>query len=92
MKNSNPPRPSEITSDLLKAAGKPVMEELHRIYENVMKEEKGAKKWEESLTVIVFKGKGDVLECGNYREIRLQEHSTKVWEKMQYSRKGYGKL
>ena len=46
-----------------------------------MKEEKEAKEWEESLTTVVFKGKGDTLECGNYRGIRLLEHSMKVWEK-----------
>ena len=82
MKNGKAPGPSGITSDLLKAAGEPVVEELHRIYENIMKEEKGAKEWEESLTTVVFKGKGDALECGNYRGIRLLEHSMKVWEKI----------
>ena len=48
MKNSNSQRPSGKKSDLLKATGKPVIEELHRIHENVMKEEKVAKEWEES--------------------------------------------
>ena len=82
MKNGKAPGPSGITSDLLKAGGEPVIEELHRIYENIMKEEQGAKEWEESLTAVVFKGKGDALECGNYRGIRLLEHSMKVWEKI----------
>ena len=34
------------------------------------------------LTAVVFKGKGDALECGNYRGIRLLEHSMKVREKI----------
>ena len=52
------------------------------IQDSIIKEEKGAKEWEESLTAVVFKGKGDALECGNYRGIRLFEHSMKVWGKM----------
>ena len=69
LKNGKAPGPSGITSDLLTAAAELVIEELHRIYENIRKEEKGAKEWEKSLTAVVFKGKADTLECGNYREI-----------------------
>ena len=47
-----------------------------------MKEEKGAMELEERLTAVVFKGKGDALGCGNYRGIRLLEHSMKVREKI----------
>ena len=32
--------------------------------------------------MVVYKGKGDALDCGNYRELRLLEHSMKVWEKV----------
>ena len=55
MKNGKAPGPSGITSDLLKAAGKPAIEELTRVYENIIKEVKGPEEWEESLTTIVFK-------------------------------------
>ena len=58
------PRPYGIISDLLKAAGEFVIEELRRIYENIMKREKGAKEQEDSLTTVIFKGKGDALEYG----------------------------
>ena len=47
-----------------------------------MKEGKGAKEWEESLATDVFKGKGNALESGNYKGIRLLEHSIMVWEKI----------
>ncbi len=32
-----------------------------------------------SITVPVFKRKGDPLECGKYRGIRLLEHGMNVW-------------
>ena len=38
--------------------------------------------WGDSLTVPLYKGKGDALECGKYCGIRLLEHSFKIWEKV----------
>ena len=29
-----------------------------------------------------FKGKGDVLECNNYRGIKLMSYTMKLWERM----------
>ena len=38
--------------------------------------------WRKSILVPIFKGKGDVQECGNYRGIKLMSHSMKIWEKV----------
>ena len=46
-----------------------------RQYARVMKEEHG-------LVVLLYKGKGNVLECGNYRTIQLLEHGMRVVEHM----------
>ena len=43
MKNGKALGQSEITSDLLKTAGEPVIDKVHRKYEKILKEEKGAK-------------------------------------------------
>ena len=32
--------------------------------------------------VPIFKGKGDVMECNNYRGIKLMSHTMKLWERM----------
>ena len=36
--------------------------------------------WTSSMVVPLYKGKGNVLECGNYRTIKLLEHGMKVVE------------
>ena len=38
--------------------------------------------WKNSLKVPIFKGKGDVMCCGSYREIKLLEHAMKIIEKV----------
>ena len=39
-----------------------------------------------SYMINVYKGKGDALECGSYRGIKLLEHAMKVFERVVESR------
>jgi len=34
--------------------------------------------WKSSILLLVFKGKGDPMECGSYRAIKLLKHAMKV--------------
>ena len=34
------------------------------------------------MVLSIYKGKGDPMECGSYREIKLLEHAMKVVEKI----------
>ena len=38
--------------------------------------------WRKSRMVPIYKGKGDILECNNYRGIKLTCHSLKLWERL----------
>ena len=38
--------------------------------------------WRKSRMVQIYKGKGDILECSNYRGIKLMCHSMKLWERL----------
>ena len=38
--------------------------------------------WRESWVVPLYKGKGDVQECQNYRGIKLLCHTMKIWERV----------
>ena len=44
------------------------------------------KDWDKSWMLNVYKGKGDALECGSYRGIKLLEHVMKVLERVIESR------
>jgi len=36
--------------------------------------------WKSSVVLPIYKGKGDPMECGSYRGIKLLEHVMKVVE------------
>ena len=38
--------------------------------------------WKSSVILPTYKGKGDPMECGPYREIKLLEHAMKVVERI----------
>ena len=40
------------------------------------------KEWRKSVLVPIFKNKGDVQCCGNYRGIKLMRHTMKLWERV----------
>ena len=37
-------------------------------------------KWQTSVLIPVFKGKGDVRNCNTYRGVRVLEHAIKIVE------------
>ena len=38
--------------------------------------------WKTTVIVPIFKGKGDVMSCGSYREVKLLEHVMKIVERI----------
>jgi len=38
--------------------------------------------WKPSVILPIYKGKGDPMECGSYRRIKLLEHAMKVVERI----------
>ena len=37
--------------------------------------------WKTSAIVPIFKGKGDMMSCGSYREVKLVEYAMKIVER-----------
>ena len=38
--------------------------------------------WRDSVIVPIFKEKGDIQDCGNYRGIKMISHTMKIWERI----------
>ena len=56
------------------------------ICSRVIAQEKIPEEWKQSFKVPIYKQKGDSLECGNYRGIKLMEHAMKIFERVLDSR------
>ena len=58
------------------------MDVIHEILKTVWEEEQMPEEWMKSEIVPIYKQKGDPLECGNFRGIKLLEHGMKMFEKI----------
>ena len=82
MKANKAPGPSGVSSDLLKFAGRAGITQITKVFQQIMHSEVCPGEWKDSTTLPFFKGKGDPLQCGKYRGLRLLEHGMKLWEKI----------
>jgi len=55
---------------------------LHTIFNEFLTDERVPSDLKESEIVTIYKQKGDALECGKYREIKLLEIALKVYERV----------
>ena len=82
MKKGKAAGPSGVTVEMLQAAGEPGIRWVTEICNAILKEGKVPSDWERSWIVSVYKGKGDALECGSYRGIKLLDQVMKVMERV----------
>ena len=81
-KNGKAVGPSGVASDMLKAAGEAGVRWVTDLCNAIVKEGVIPGDWAKSWMVSVYKGKGDALECGSYRGIKLIDHVMKVLERV----------
>ena len=58
------------------------IEILTDVFRQVMTKEKMPDEWRNSTLIPIFKNKGDIQDCGNYRGIKLTSHTLKLWERI----------
>jgi hypothetical protein len=78
MKRGKAPGIDEITSEVIKMAGEPMIRMLEKISKQVWNEEKSPKDWSRMLVSPIHK-KGDKLDPANYRAISLLSIPGKVF-------------
>ncbi|MCF6774931.1 hypothetical protein L3H44_11105, partial [Corynebacterium sp. MC-12] len=70
--------PDEISVDFWKNMVKDGIEWLTRLFNAIMKTVRMPDEWRRSTMVPLYKNKGDIQNCNNYRGIKLLSHTMKV--------------
>ena len=65
---------SGIVAEMLKASGSVGLEVLAHLMKSVIAD------WRDSIIVNLYKGKGDALDRGNHRSLKLTDHVMKLVE------------
>ena len=58
------------------------VEFLVNFFNRLLRGEKMPDEWRRSVLVPLYKVKGDIKKCGNYRGINLSSHIMKLWERI----------
>ena len=81
MKSGKAAGPSGIVV-MIKAAGDTGATMIRDLATAIIRDGKVPADWEESFIVCLYKGKGDALDRGNYRGLKLTEQAMKILERI----------
>ena len=70
----------EIPAEAWKCMGNFGIKILCKLFNRIMNTEQMPSAWRQSILIPIFKGKGDIQECKNYRGIKLLSHTFKICE------------
>ena len=81
MKPGKAAEPSQVSSEMISASevGISVIVEL---CQRVLDGKGTPDKWQTSVLVPIFKGKGDERNCNTYRGVKLSKHARKIVERV----------
>ncbi|KAK3507722.1 hypothetical protein QTP70_034827, partial [Hemibagrus guttatus] len=82
MKSGKAVGPDDIPVEVWKCLGEAAVEFLASLFNRVLESERMPEEWRRSVLVPIFKNKGDVQSCSNYRGIILMSHTMKLWERV----------
>ena len=82
MKVGKAPGPSGIVVEMIRAAGDMGASMIRDLAAAIILNGKVPSDWEQSFIVCLYKGKGDALERGNYRGLKLTEQVIKVLDRI----------
>ncbi|KAK3540283.1 hypothetical protein QTP70_029609, partial [Hemibagrus guttatus] len=82
MKSGKAVGSDNIPVEVWKCLGEAAVEFLTSLFNRVLESERMPEEWRRSVLVPIFKNKGDVQSCSNYRGIKLMSYSMKLWERV----------
>jgi len=80
MKRHKAPGLSGLVAEKIQTTGDIGTQWILDLCKGIVKEGCIPEDWESSVVLPIYKGKGDPMECGSYRGIKMWEHSMKVVE------------
>ena len=78
MKSGKATGPSEVSVEMIVTSGESGLKVMTELCQRVLDGRGMPDVWKTCVIVPIFKGKGDVMSCGSYREVKLQEHTMKI--------------
>ena len=82
MKTGKALGPDNIPIEVWKCLGDIAIVWLTKLFNSIFRSNKMPDEWRRSILVPIFKNKGDVQNCTNYRGIKLMSHTMKLWERV----------
>ena len=82
MKAGKAPGPSGIVVEMIRAAGDMGASMIRDLTAAIIRDGKVPSDWEQSFIVCLYKRKGDAMERGNYRGLKLTAQIMKILERI----------
>ncbi|KAH1208130.1 Secretory carrier-associated membrane protein 3 [Glycine max] len=82
MSNGKAVGPDNIPIEVWKTLGDRGLEWLTKLFNEIMRSKRMLEEWRRSTLVPIYKNKGDIQNCANYRGIKLMSHTMKLWERV----------
>ena len=82
MKSGKAAGPSGIVVEMIEAAGNIGATMIRNLATWIIHDGKVPTDWEQSFIVCLYKDKGDALDRGNYRGLKLTEQAVKILERI----------
>ena len=82
MKKGKAQGPNDIPMEAWIAIGNKGVEFLVNFFNRLLQGKKMPDEWRRSVLVPLYKSKGDIKKCGNYRGIKLMSHTMKLGERI----------
>ena len=78
MKHRKTVGPDDIPIEVWKVLGETGIAWLTDLFNRILKTKKMPNEWRKNTLVPIYKNKGDVQNCMNYRGIKLMSHTMKL--------------
>ncbi|KAI3412287.1 DNA polymerase [Psidium guajava] len=82
MKTSKALGPDGVPIEVWRCLGNVAISWLTKLFNKILQANRMPDEWRKSMIVPIYKNKGDIQNCCNYRGIKLMSHTMKLWERV----------